>query len=64
MSQSSFVCTQLNGFKKMIKYFYLTINRIRTGITTLGQSGPGSNCNEKVLCKGYSKSSSLSFTEY
>ena len=53
MSQCSFVCTQLNGFK----YSYLTliinivwpINETLTITTNPGQSRLGSNNNEGVL---------------
>ena len=57
-SQSSFVCTQSNGFNycyvilriqfnisHMVTQFYETL----TGTTTAGQSGPGSNGNKEVL---------------
>ena len=33
----------------MIKYFYLTINETLTDTTTLGQSKPVSNGNERIL---------------
>ena len=41
----SFVCTELN-----VKSFYLTHSRTLSGATTPGQTGPGSNGNEEVLC--------------
>ena len=51
MSQSSFVCTQLNGFNytKWLQSSIWSIDETLTGITTSGQSGPGSNGNDEVL---------------
>ena len=50
MSQSSFVCTQLNGlyYSKGLDISIWPINWTLTGSTTLGLSGPGSNGNERV----------------
>ena len=51
MSQSSFVCTQSNGFKsrKWLNISIWLIDGTLTGTTTLGQSGPGNNGNKGVL---------------
>ena len=51
MSKSTFVCTQLNGFKysKWLNSFFWPIDGTLTGTTTLGQSGPESNSNQGVL---------------
>ena len=49
---SSFVCTQLNGFKysKWLSISIWPINGTLTGTITQGQSGPGNNGNESILC--------------
>ena len=51
MSQSSFVCTQLNGFNydKWLNSSIWPINGNLTDTTTPGQSGPKSKGNEGVL---------------
>ena len=51
MSQSSFVCTQLNSFKfsEWLNLSIWPIDNTLTGTTTPGQSGPGSYDNKKVL---------------
>ena len=51
MSQSSFVCTQLNGFKysKWLNISIWPIDGTLTDTTAPGQSGFGSNGNEGVL---------------
>ena len=47
----SFVCSQWNGFKyrKWSDISIQSIDRTQTCTTTLGQSGPGSNDNERLL---------------
>ena len=51
MSQSWFVCTQLNGFKyrKRLNSSIWPIDGILTGTTNLDQSGHKSNGQEEVL---------------
>ena len=51
MSQNSFVCTQLSGFKyrKWLNISIWFIDLTLTGTTTLGHSGLGSNGNEREL---------------
>ena len=51
MSQNSFVCTQLTGFKyrKRLNISIQPIYRTLTGTINPGQSGPESNDNEGVF---------------
>ena len=60
MSQSSFVCTQLNGSKQR-KGLNISIWSI-TGPTTLGQSESGNEVNEEVphICQSSRMEASLS----
>ena len=50
MSQGLFICTWLNGFKyrKGLNSSIWPIDRTLTGTTTLGQSGPESNGNDRL----------------
>ena len=50
MSQSSFVCTQLNSFKysKWLNSFFLSLDGTLTGSSTSDQGGPESNSNKGV----------------
>ena len=51
MSQISFVCTLLNGFKysKWLNCSIWPIGRTLIGTSTLSKSEPGSNGNEKIF---------------